>query len=96
VYLTTTEQIPIECLTSSVVQWQVGAALQPTSWYLENGVYRTPGHQYPTQGVKKIQVANTYLANCTTNQSGSVAVNVTGVMTTTEVSTWGRIKAMYR
>jgi len=25
-----------------------------------------------------------------------VAVNVTGVMTTTEVSTWGRIKAMYR
>lgn len=100
VYLTTTEALQVGCLTSSTAQWEANGPLVPTSWYLENGVYRTPVRQYATAGVKKIQVMNTYLANCTTNQMGTVTVNVNGVPGSAEathvVSTWGAIKAMYR
>ncbi len=98
VYLTTTDEVPADCVISSLVQWDANAALQATNWHWEGGVYRTPVHAYPTRGVKTIVVANTFLANCTTNQAGSVKVNVDGVPmpTPVEVSTWGRIKAMYR
>jgi hypothetical protein len=98
IYLTTTEELQMNCLTSALVQWQASESPRAESWYWENGVYRTPLHQYPTGGVKTIQVANNYLANCTTNQSGSVKLNVDGIPNPApvEVSTWGRIKAMYR
>lgn len=96
VYLTTSEEIPPHCLTSSHVQWQSSESPQLTTWYFEGGAYRTSVRQYASAGMRTIVVANNYLANCASNQAGSVTVNVNGVPTGTEVSTWGRIKAMYR
>lgn len=98
VYLQTSDEINLQCLSSAMVRWSADAQSEPTSWYLENGVYRTPVHSYPNAGVRTISVANNYLANCTTNQAGTVTVNVNGLLNPApaEVSTWGRIKAMYR
>lgn len=96
VYLTTTDEVQTSCLLSSLVQWHTTEDPRPVTWYLEGGKYRTPEHAYSTTGVKTIQAANHYLANCTTNQAGSVKVMVDGVTTPVQVSTWGRVKAMYR
>ncbi len=96
VYLTTSDPISSECLTSSVVSWSIYDPPQATSWYSENGVYRTPAHEYSWSSVQTITVSNTYRDDCALNQAGSVTVNINGVATATHVSTWGRIKAMYR
>ncbi len=96
IYLTTTDEVQVDCLISSIVQWQVNGPLAPVSWYVEDGVYRTPIHEYTAAGVKTIQVTNNYLAGCAPNQAATVRVDVNGAATPVEVSTWGQIKAMYR
>ncbi|MCI0451339.1 MAG: hypothetical protein L0Z51_02980 [Candidatus Latescibacteria bacterium] len=95
VYLTTTDEINLDCLTSTVVHWNIYDPPASTSWYFENGVYRTPVHEYAWSGVMSIAVSNSYQADCAMNQAGAVTVNVNGAAGP-EVSTWGRIKSMYR
>ncbi len=96
VYLQTTNEIDLACLTSSIVRWSGDVLPQPTTWYNDNGVYRTPVREYMTTGVRTITVSNSYQDDCAANQSGSVTVNVNGNVTPVQVSTWGRIKALYR
>ena len=100
VYLTTTEDLSMNCGTPPVVQWQTNGALVPANWYLENGRYRTPVHNYTTAGNRTITIANTYVGNCTANMAASLTVSVNGVVTsiddTPNALTWGAIKAMYR
>ncbi len=95
VYLTTTDEIRLDCLMSSMVHWSIYETPKPTSWYFENGIYRTPVHEYTWGGVVSITASNIYQADCVPNQAGSVTVHVNGVAGL-ELSTWGRVKAMYR
>jgi hypothetical protein len=101
VYLTTTDEIRLDCPLSTIVQWeQYYGSPQPTTWYLENGVYRTPTHDYSSKATRTITVANSYGPDCAVDQAGSVTVNVNGLATTGDATrvatTWGAIKAMYR
>jgi hypothetical protein len=95
VYLATSDEVRLDCMTSSLVQWDTYVAAQPTTWYSEGGVYRTLVHEYAWEGVRTIAVSNSYQGNCAMSQAGTVTVNVNGTAGA-EVSTWGRIKAMYR
>ncbi len=95
VYLQTADAMQLDCLLSSRVQWNANETPQPTAWYLEGGRYRTDVKEYTTTGVRTISVSNSYRDDCAMNQAGSVSVHVNGVASP-QVSTWGRIKAMYR
>lgn len=96
VYLTTTDEVRTECLTSSMVQWQSNEPPRPTDWYWEGDVYRTPVREYNSPGMRTITIVNNYAANCSENQTGSIKVDVNGVPLATLTSTWGGIKALYR
>ena len=97
VYLQTTDEVRLECLSAATVQWEKYQPPEPAGWHFEGGVYKTAIHEYSWYPYSNVTVTNTYMNNCAANQAATILVDSATMETTaTEVSSWGRIKAMYR
>ena len=97
VYLQTTDEIRLDCLATAWVIWEQDSPAEAAGWYRDGEVYKTAVHTYSWYLNPTISVQNTYASNCVPTQSGRLEIHVpTSATVATEVSTWGRIKSMYR
>lgn len=98
-YLRTTDDIRLEYLTDAEVLWSGEGAPQAAGWYRDSDGYRTPVHEYATDGRRKVIVTHRYVGpNSSFSVVSTASIEVGEAPrepATTVVSTWSVIKALF-
>ena len=94
VYLTTSDDVRLDYLTAATADWDDGEPPEAAGWHWDGGALRTATHSYAHGGHRSIVVTNSYGSPpFTFSETSELAVDVSSLAS--ELSTWGRIKALY-